>query len=81
MVIVYGRHVPAGPLRTCLCESWCYCRSCQVDRLHFYERKHPNVLLVDLHEAERRKENGIEAAFTEVLKQNSISKAFQKRTK
>ena len=80
MAVVHGRHgIPSGPLSTCLREIWCYCWSCQVDRLQFYERKHPNVLLADLYEAERREEDGIEAAFTEVLKQICISKAFRKK--
>ena len=69
---------PAGP-GDCLRTRWCYCWSCQVDRLSIHAHKPPDVLWGELNIARRREKRAIETAFTEVLNQISISKAFRQQ--
>ena len=80
MNVVHGRRgLPAGPLSQCIRTAWCYCWSCHVDRKRQYENKAPHLLLFELICAEDKEEENIEAAFAEVLKQVSISKAFREQ--
>ena len=80
MNVVHGRlALPAGPLSECIQTTWCYCWSCHVDRKRQYENKQPHLLLFELNYAQGKEEDNVEAAFAEVLKQVSISKAFRQQ--
>ena len=68
-----------GFYSVCIQENWCYCRSCQVDRLRLYDGRTANQLLNDLHVATENESAAVNNTFTEVLKQVCISKAFRTR--
>ena len=65
--------------RNCRSTNWCYCWSCQSDRLSLYAQKQPDVLLVDLRNAKECEIKAVESTFIQVLNQICISKALRQQ--
>ena len=61
----------------CINKRWCYCSMCQKHRVLLYTEKLPDVLWNELAVSKHREIVAIETAFTEVLNQICISKAFR----
>ena len=69
------------PFPNCDRTVGCYCRSCNLDRYEVYVAKGIDALGEDLHNSCLQESHFVQHAFSEVLKQISISKAFKKKVK